>query len=316
MKLYLGVTDTEWYRFLRSERPEDVNFWQPGGSRQFAAIPKGAPFLFKLKAPINKIGGIGFFSASATQTVSAAWDYFGRGNGCASLRELSEKIASYKAKKADGRSGPMVIGCVILSDPIFFSDEDWIDVPADWSPSIMQGKTYDDAEPIGAALWDAVRVRLDKYRFYSREQEKPTDLAAANQDERYRETVARVRLGQGAFRLLVADAYGRACAITGEHTLPVLEAAHIKPYADSGPHLVSNGLLLRSDLHKLFDSGYLTVTPALAVEVSPRIKEEFNNGKVYYEMHGKHLVVTPNRATELPDREFLSWHNENVFKAG
>ena len=69
------------------------------------------------------------------------------------------------------------------------------------------------------------------------------------------------RLGQGAFRVLVTDAYRRRCTISNERTLPVLEAAHIRPYADNGPHQLSNGLLLRSDLHRLFDLGYFTVDP-------------------------------------------------------
>ena len=77
------------------------------------------------------------------------------------------------------------------------------------------------------------------------------------------------RIGQGAFRVLVTDAYQRRCAITGEHTLPMLEAAHILPFSEKRPNLVSNGLLLRADFHELFDLGLVTVTPELRVEVSP-----------------------------------------------
>jgi putative restriction endonuclease len=69
------------------------------------------------------------------------------------------------------------------------------------------------------------------------------------------------RLGQGAFRVAVIEAYGRACAVTGEHSLPALDAAHIRSYDQEGPHEVRNGILLRADLHRLFDKGYLTVTP-------------------------------------------------------
>lgn len=76
-----------------------------------------------------------------------------------------------------------------------------------------------------------------------------------NNDERYRETLSRIRIGQGVFRIMVTSAYDNACEITGDHTLPVLEAAHIKPFSLSGPHSVSDGTLARSDLHKLFDSG-------------------------------------------------------------
>lgn len=126
--------------------------------------------------------------------------------------------------------------------------------------------------------------------------------------------LTKVRLGQGAFRVLVTDAYNRKCAISREKTLPVLEAAHIKPYAESGPHFISNALLLRSDLHKLFDSGYLTITNDLKVEVSKRIKEEFQNGKEYYKFHGGDLLALPNRKIDKPESRFVEWHNENIYK--
>src|SRR5690606_29695122 len=94
------------------------------------------------------------------------------------------------------------------------------------------------------------------------------------------------RLGQGAFRVFVTEAYERACAVTGEHSLPALEAAHIRPYADDGPHDPRNGLLLRADLHRLFDQGFVTVTPEGRFEVGRRLREEFDNGRSYYPLHG------------------------------
>jgi putative restriction endonuclease len=122
------------------------------------------------------------------------------------------------------------------------------------------------------------------------------------------------RLGQGSFRVLVTDAYGRRCAITSERTLPVLEAAHIRPYALQGPHEIKNGMLLRSDLHKLFDGGYLTVDPKdLTVMVSRRIREEFENGREYYRLHGTPIRVPDDRAA-APCREFLEFYSEQVFK--
>ena len=127
------------------------------------------------------------------------------------------------------------------------------------------------------------------------------------------EFLTRARLGQGAFRVLVTDAYTRRCAITGERTLPALEAAHIQPFAESGPNVTANGLLLRSDLHKLFDSGYLSVTPDLSVEVSRKIKEEFENGRDYYALHGRKLVVVPATEKDRPSSKFLEWHNSNTY---
>jgi predicted restriction endonuclease len=75
---------------------------------------------------------------------------------------------------------------------------------------------------------------------------------------------------------------------------------------------VTNGLLLRRDIHCLFDLGYVTVTPAHCFEVSPRIREEFENGRDYYALHGKPLILPPH-AKLRPDPTALDWHNNNCF---
>jgi putative restriction endonuclease len=62
-------------------------------------------------------------------------------------------------------------------------------------------------------------------------------------------------------------------------------------------------------VHTLFDRGYITVTPDYRVEVSRRIKEEFENGHEYYATHGT-LIQLPERADLRPSRDFLEWHNE------
>ena len=164
--------------------------------------------------------------------------------------------------------------------------------------------SYDTLQPDGAALWRLVEERLQRF-------------AAKDSDpERYgKAMLIRPRLGQGGFRVVVTDAYRRRCAITGESTLPVLEAAHILPFAESGPHETSNGLLLRSDFHKLFDLGLVTVTPTYQIEVSSRIKEEWFNGKAYYSLHGRKLQSIPDQATDRPSAAMLQWHNEHRFRA-
>jgi predicted restriction endonuclease len=116
------------------------------------------------------------------------------------------------------------------------------------------------------------------------------------------------------FRILVTDAYTRRCAITGERTLPVLEAAHIKPYSLAKRHEVPNGLLLRADLHKLFDGGYLTVDPKdRRIVVSKRIREEFENGRDYYKLEGMPLWE-PAEPWARPSAENLEYHAYNVFR--
>ena len=121
------------------------------------------------------------------------------------------------------------------------------------------------------------------------------------------------RLGQGAFRLLVTDAYQRRCAVTGERTLPVLDAAHIRPYAELGPHRLENGILLRKDLHALFDAGYVTVTPSLELRVSRRIREEFENGRDSYALEGS-WVRLPRPPGPPPSAEYLEWHGDAVYR--
>ena len=121
------------------------------------------------------------------------------------------------------------------------------------------------------------------------------------------------RLGQGAFRVVVTDAHNRRCAITGEKILPVLEAAHIKPFSKDGPNDVNNGLLLKSDFHTLFDEGYITIDQDYSVDVSKRLHEDYGNGKDYYKYHGQRLLILPDKTVQLPSKEYLEWHNENVF---
>lgn len=104
------------------------------------------------------------------------------------------------------------------------------------------------------------------------------------------------RVGQGAFRSRVTDAYGRRCAVTGERTLPVLEATHIVPYTKQGPNRVDNGILLRSALHRLFDRGLATIEPdGLTFQVSKGTQHEYSIGLGYYEWGGKSLLVRPPR---------------------
>jgi putative restriction endonuclease len=313
MKFYLGVTDNNWFRYLSKINPEDVNFWQPGGNIPFRVLEPGSPFLFKLKSPLNAIGGIGFFSSHTFLPLSVAWDTFRDRNGCETFDELSRMILNHRKDK--NNINP-TIGCIVLTNPIFFKRKDWIETPANWSNSIVQGKSYHTDDIIARQVWDRVERLLDLYM--SRETVSPDASQFAIADPafpRYGNSIlTRVRIGQGAFRVLVTDAYSRRCSITGEKTLPVLEAAHIKPFASAGPHHISNGILLRSDMHKLFDTGYLTITHEHKIEISPRIKAEFQNGKEYYQYHGKNLLFLPGNESELPGKTFVDWHNTHIYK--
>ncbi len=305
MKAWIAVTDNDWYRFLR-QRPhlKEVNFWQPGGSRLFKTIGVGHPFLFKLHAPENFIAGGGFFTHASLLPSSLAWETFGEKNGAASLEEMRHRVERYRPKRRDPRKD-YTIGCILLQDPFFFEEGDWIPAPEDFHPNIVQGKSYDLASPAGKALWEAVRLRLRREVIERGRRELEGPMFG-------RPVPVRQRLGQGTFRVWVTDIYQRQCAVTREKALPVLEAAHIKPVAQGGLHRIDNGLLLRTDVHALFDRGYVTVTRDYKFRVSRRLKDDFDNGEYYRQFQGGELWLPPS-AEDKPKREFLEWHGDTVF---
>jgi putative restriction endonuclease len=104
------------------------------------------------------------------------------------------------------------------------------------------------------------------------------------------------RRGQGTFRTRVLTAYQGRCAATGERAVPALDAAHIQPHLGPASNHIQNGLLLRADLHRLYDAGYVTVTPDLRLEVSGRLRDDFENGRLYYAMAGRQIAVPSNVA--------------------
>ena len=300
MQMYIGITDTDWYQCLRKDKCDEVNFWTPG-SVPFRALAVNEMFLFKLHSPQDYIVGGGFFVEFSVLPTSLVWETFGKKNGARDYSEFISRILKYR-RQNDIRKIDFNIGNIILADPFYFDEQEWIPVPGDWSKNIVRGKKYNTNTEIGKKLYLDVLDRLN--------------LASDNRqitENRYAKYVAKHRLGQGGFRVLVTDAYQRRCAITGEKTLPVLQAAHIRPYSFKGPHDIRNGILLRSDLHTLFDEGYITIDDDYRIDVSDRLHQDYGNGKDYYKYKGKKLLVLPNSRTELPAKEFIDWHNDNIY---
>lgn len=219
MKMYVGVTDYDWYSILKQENCDEVNFWKLGGKTNFKAINTNDMFLFKLHSPNNFIVGGGFFVRFSILPTFLAWDAFGIENGTHNLQELNDIVNKYK-KRNNIYDNSQNIGCIILTEPFFYEEKDWI---------------------------------------------------------------------------------------------PVLDAAHIKPFSENGPNISQNGILLRTDIHTLYDKGYIAIDENYSIEVSKRLYEDFGNGKIYYAYHGKELFNTPDNQIDLPGKEYLVWHNENIY---
>jgi putative restriction endonuclease len=195
-----------------------------------------------------------------------------------------------------------VIGCIAIVFPTFFEPSDWVEVPSDWKSNIVSGRTYDLETGPGRLLWDRCARRA------------APETPEATEHVRYgAPRMIAPRLGQGGFRLAVLDAYHDACAVTGERSLPVLDAAHIIPYGRGGEHEVSNGISLRRDLHRLFDLGFVTIRRDHTIAVSRRLGENYADGRAYYALDG-HKLQLPDHLEQRPALAALEWHGDVVFR--
>ena len=317
---FIAVTDQNWFAFLLARasneggKIDEVNFWQPRAQRPMARLEPGTPVFFKLKAPNNAIAGYGFYASFTLLRLELAWDCFGQGNGAPTFERFLHRIGDYRDIDllADRHAPCDPIGCTVLRDAMFWPRERWISWSRSegWAPNIVQGKTERDEARASRLLAEISYDHLDTPEEFLSETFEPLDA-----DEReILLAKSRPRVGQGTFRSRLLDAYGRRCAITGEHTEIVLDAAHIQPYLGPRSNHIQNGLLLTKEFHTLFDSGYVTITPDYRVRVSPQLKDEWDNGVRYYPYDGQRLLVQPETVRDRPGREVLEWHGERVYR--
>ena len=111
------------------------------------------------------------------------------------------------------------------------------------------------------------------------------------------------RQGQPEFRRRLLDAYDGRCAVTECDVVDALEAAHIVPYCGPKSNHPSNGLLLRADVHSLFDLGLVSIdADAMTIVIAPSLATS-----VYGELSGKKVRV-PTAVDSKPSRAVLEQH--------
>ena len=330
VRIFAGVTDNNWAAFLR-DRPAlaEANFWQPS-PHGFKALSAGEPFLFKTKDPKKFRGaqipgyalvGGGFFDEYVEMRVSEAWMIWGESNGVASEAELNARAQAYRSGHGQLPEPDPTIGCIILRNLFFAAHGDEWTQPPNWSSNIVTGAGYDLSQPERRQDTDYVGAAFTALQAHARvDLSWEPDLAGVSLEwkgPRYGPPVlVRPRMGQGHFKRAVAAAYQSRCAITGSATFPSLEAAHIRPFSVGGEHAVRNGLLLRTDVHRLYDGGYLSVDPDLRLRVSPQLRQHGWNGVEFYDRETAGFqIVEPTAADLKPDREALAWHFETRFRA-
>jgi putative restriction endonuclease len=313
---FIALTDKSWFDFLSSRaagRPlDEVNFWSPKSTDPLKSLTPGEPVFFRLKSPIDSIAGYGFFAHFSILELREAWRMFGDKNGDPDEVRFLERIGRYRRVDLLSPSAPRaVLGCTILRDAVFWPRERWRAWGSGlgWSRNIVRGKT--ETNPARASLLLA-EIQFDSH---SEPEEFADRFELMDADER--EIVlanGKPRIGQGTFRSRLLDAYDRRCAITGERTEPVLDAAHVQPYLGPRSNHLQNGLLLTKEFHTLFDLGLLTVTPEYVVKVSSAVRENWSNGKRYYEYDDQKIRL-PAEVAARPSAAALEWHGSKRYRS-
>lgn len=311
MKTYVAVTDQRWYEFLAS-RPNltEANFWMPGGGpRAFGAVRPGEAFLFKTHHPHNRIVGGGFLADYRQLPLGTAWRELGEANGVDSEVAMRDLIGRYRREPL-GRFEDPVIGCAMLRDTVFFTDSELRPTREEFPGNLVQGKSFELGAQRGSVVEEAF------WRLLADAPSGMTETELSYFDEgptRGRPGLVTPRLGQRSFAAVVQGAY-RHCAVTGNKVLPTLQAAHILPVAERGQHRIDNGLLLRADVHIMFDQGFLGVHPETkALQVSPQLRETYGNGAEFYSKAGTPITL-PAKVVDQPNRSFLEWHLDVVYR--
>lgn len=313
MQPFIALTDKAWFDYLSSQSPngvvDEVNFWSPRSTQPLKRMEAGQPVFFRLKNPFNAIAGYGFFAHHRLIEIDFAWELFGWKNGDPDKLRFLQRIGEYRKQDLfDPRLPKEPLGCTILREAHFWPQQRWLswDKNLGWHGTIVRGKTEEDPH----------RIELLQQRMVGDappEFDSPV-FTPLDADERKIAMAAQVqREGQGAFRARLLDAYNGCCAITGEHTEPVLDAAHIQPYLGARSNHIQNGLAMTKEFHALFDRGYVTVTPEFVVRISPRLRMDWNNGRRYFPYDGQRLVQVPARKQDRPSPEALAWHNKRKF---
>lgn len=117
------------------------------------------------------------------------------------------------------------------------------------------------------------------------------------------------------FNAKISCIYNNTCALTGTKIEPLVDAVHIKPFSDHKFQDVQNGIMLRTDIHKLFNEGYITFEykkSDLIAIVSKSIKDSFDDS--YYDKYNRKKLHLPEDLNLRPKKELIDWHRENVFE--
>ena len=235
-----------------------------------------------LKSPIRKLGGYGRFVEYKNLSVHDAWNEFGKANGVNSYNKFKEKLNEYN----DGVDN---IGALILTECIYFEEENYIDIDdygIDFKKSIVKFKYFLEDSIVETLL--KVSPSVVKGEFILNEG-----------STEYESSKVKKREGQSGFRNKLLRVYDGKCCITGDSCRELLEAAHIQEYININSNHIQNGLLMRCDFHKLFDNGLLYIDESYIIHISDLVKSE------YYQRYDGMKINFPRDEGAVPSLQAL-----------
>lgn len=315
---FFARAESAWIENLRAAAiaHEEVAQWRPiSATAPPLPIGPGEPYLFAGAStnspPDRQVLGAGIFSGVSRMLLSEVWEWFGQDCGADTHSHLREQYSQRVGHLLDASSDPEV-EAVLIRKARFFSTAEQSTVPVAESEFVLAGGI---AYSLGNLDSDHPILRAVITYFHPGEDESGDEVTQVVLSSiRAQAQLVTPRLGQGAFRAMVSEAYQHRCALTGERVRPVLEAAHIKSHAAGGQMRLDNGLLLRSDMHTLYDRGFISFDGRLSLIVSPQLREKFGNGEWLYARAGSPIAV-PAKTVDRPNAEFLEWHRDSVFLA-
>jgi putative restriction endonuclease len=295
----ISPTDKNWFDYLKREQfNSNVNFWTPTPWNIKKLKPKDKLY-FMLKSPIRKIGGFGEFVEYNNMTALDAWNHFGYRNGRSSRQEFIDSIQEYIDKNSQKYGGIPIdinnyqIGCIKLDNCEFWDDENFIDITnkqIEFAPQVVTIKYF------------------DQYDIISKTQEENNNFNIVSEPRIGKKATTNIRAGQSEFKAKILRTYNNMCCISGETIPELLEAAHIQEYRNYNSNHVQNGLLLRVDLHRLYDNRLLFIDREYLIHVSSLITSQF-----YRQYHGQKIRI-PNSLSDRPSAEALEIRKDEFRK--
>lgn len=317
MSGYIINTDPHWFAYIFSRGIRNPVFWRKKAENpNHAAVVPGNQIFFRVtKTNPPVIRGSGVISAVGLYTLTEAFGAFDQRLGYPSMSEMISASATWTSGvrlQPDTR-----MFCIQVSDFQILQD---IRTDTELArlgitfvhQNVVTGKELDEAQT--SALLNLARDRAN--RSVNSLVSLISNNAAAEAVDEFnpqnvrdaREKIARLvakRQGQPEFRRKLLKAYGSKCAMSGCDAPAALEAAHIIPYLGPQTNHISNGLLLRADLHTLFDLGLLAIdSDTMTVVVHPSLL------RTEYERLAGRPVSLPTKRENRPNREALDIHRK------